>query len=65
MSQKPLSPEGGEAASFKTRLPHRELERLDQIARKQGFPNRSEYVRAVLTERLDQVEAEEASARAS
>ncbi len=64
MAQKPLSPEGGEAAVLRSRVPHADFDRLDRAARRLGL-TRSEYVRSALMERLDRDEAEGATAKAS
>lgn len=61
MAQKPLSPEGGEAAHIGIRITRRQLAHLDREAQRGGL-RRSQYVRVILGfDDLHKDEVEEAS----
>ena len=52
MSARPLTAGGGEATRYTFRLDRTDAARLDELAQRRGFSNRSEYVRALIADEL-------------
>jgi metal-responsive CopG/Arc/MetJ family transcriptional regulator len=65
MGKPPLTPGGGKADFLGLRLAQGQAARLDKLAERLGYRNRSEYVRALLSEQLASEDHSQEDARAS
>jgi hypothetical protein len=58
MSQKPLSPDGGEAYIVVTRFPHERVAKVIELANAAG-QTRSEFIRAAVADAIEDAEGQQ------